>query len=493
MSIVKVNNMTFGYDGSYDLIFDNVSFQMDTDWKLGFTGRNGRGKTTFMKLLLGKYEYRGTISSSVAFDYFPFEVKEDNMLTVHVLEDVCPAFEQWQLEKELSLLGVDDEVLYRPFNTLSQGEQTKVMLAALFLKENQFLLIDEPTNHLDVEGRKIVSDYLRSKKGFILVSHDRLFLDACIDHILTINKTDIIVQKGNFSSWYLNKTREDQNEINENEKLKKDVKRLMTAMKRTAKWSDDVEATKIGFGPCDRGAIGAKAAKMMKRSKAIETRQTKVLEDKSKLLKNIEQSFPLAIQAQDYFRERLFHFEDVVVSYGESKVNQPVTFAVNRGERIAITGFNGSGKSSLLKLMTNEDIAYSGRLEKGTRLKVSYVSQNTAALSGDLSTYAKERGIDEGQFKTILHKMDMSQIQFEKDMSAFSEGQKKKVLIAASLCEKANIYIWDEPLNYVDVLSRIQIEEAILSYRPTMIFVEHDKTFVSRIATKVVDVVSVVN
>jgi lincosamide and streptogramin A transport system ATP-binding/permease protein len=420
-------------------------------------------------------------------------VKEQEMLTLHVAEEVCAPFEQWKLEKELSLLGVKDDVLYRPFNTLSQGEQTKVMLAILFLKENQFLLIDEPTNHLDVEGRKIVSDYLSSKKGFILVSHDRLFLDACIDHILTINKTNIAIQKGNFSSWYINKTREDQNELSENEKLKRDVKRLKTAVKRTAKWSDDVEATKIGFGPCDRGAIGAKAAKMMKRSKAIEVRQVKALEDKSKLLKNIEQSFPLAIQAVDFYKERLFHFEDVVVSYDNNQVNQAITFTVNRGERIAITGFNGSGKSSLLKLMMGEAITYTGRLEKASQLKISYVSQDTSGLVGDLSSYAKNRDIDEGQFKTILHKMDMSQIQFEKDMKSFSEGQKKKVLIAASLCENANIYIWDEPLNYIDVLSRIQIEDAILKYQPTMIFVEHDKTFVSKIASKVVNLINMVN
>jgi len=111
--------------------------------------------------------------------------------------------------RELNLLNVAEDVLYRPFNTLSHGEQTKVLLAARFLKENSFLLIDEPTNHLDMNARKLVSDYLKSKRGYILVSHDRAFLDNCIDHILSINKANIEIQKGNLTSWWENKARQD--------------------------------------------------------------------------------------------------------------------------------------------------------------------------------------------------------------------------------------------------------------------------------------------
>ena len=121
---------------------------------------------------------------------------------------------------------MDDHIFYRPFATLSPGEQTKVQLAALFLRENHFLLIDEPTNHLDQKGRQIVSNYLNSKKGFVLVSHDRVFLDGCIDHVLNINKTNIELQEGNFSSWYENKQRQDQYEQTQNERLRKEVGRL---------------------------------------------------------------------------------------------------------------------------------------------------------------------------------------------------------------------------------------------------------------------------
>ena len=211
MSRIQISDLTFSYDTSFDYIFEHVSFQIDTDWKLGFTGRNGRGKTTFLKLLMGEYEYRGSIAASVSFDYFPYPVKDPAMLTADVLESIDPQYELWKVMKELSQLDVPDEVLYRPFQTLSNGEQTKVLLAVLFGKENNFLLIDEPTNHLDAEARKKfqVGMYLNSKKGFILVSHDRAFLDECTDglnlredlrdgHILSVNRTDIEVQKGNF-------------------------------------------------------------------------------------------------------------------------------------------------------------------------------------------------------------------------------------------------------------------------------------------------------
>jgi len=193
MALINVSNLTFAYEGSCDPVFENVSLQLDTDWKLGFTGRNGRGKTTFLHLLMGKYEYSGTISTSVSFDYFPFPVAEPDAPALEVAESIVPHAGTWRIMREMNLLGVSGDALYRPFSTLSGGEQTKVLLAALFLKEDHVLLIDEPTNHLDTAVRQAVSNHLRGKKGFILVSHDRAFLDHCIDRIMVINRTNIEV------------------------------------------------------------------------------------------------------------------------------------------------------------------------------------------------------------------------------------------------------------------------------------------------------------
>ena len=491
MSLISVNNLTFAYDGSYDNIFENVSFQIDTNWKLGFTGRNGWGKTTFLNLLLGKYEYSGQISSKVHFDYFPFEVADQSVTTIEVVEQVVPAYEYWRLAKELNELAVSEEVLYRPFGTLSSGERTKVLLAALFLKENNFLLIDEPTNHLDQHARQIVSDYLQRKKGFILVSHDRTFLDACIDHILSINKTNIEIQKGNFSTWYYNKQLQDSFETAENEKLVKNIKAMESAARRTARWSDTIEKRKsrnsdrdAGVKP-DKGHIGAQAAKMMKRSLAVQKRKQDAIEEKSKLLKNIERADSLKIHPLSFHTDPLITFEDVSVRYGETPVFGNLTFDVKRGERIALQGRNGCGKSSVVKLICGFDVPFDGTMRIGSGLKISYVPQGTSGLSGTLDDYAAARSIDATLFKAILRKLDFARIQFEKRIEDYSDGQKKKVLIAASLCEEAHLYIWDEPLNYIDVISRMQIEDLLLTYKPTMLFVEHDNAFCENVATRI--------
>ena len=491
MSLINVTNLTFSYDGNYDTIFENVSFQIDTDWKLGFTGRNGRGKTTFLNLLLGKYEYTGNISTNVNFEYFPYEVEEEENFTIDVIKEISPNSMDWEIMKELSMLDIDDNVLYRQFYTLSKGEQTKALLAAMFLKENSFLLIDEPTNHLDAEARKKLSNYLRKKKGFILISHDRAFLDNCIDHVLSINKTDIEIQKGDFSSWWENKKRQDGYELAENEKIKKDINRLSESAKRTSSWSNEVEKSKKGTtnsgSKLDKGYVGHKAAKMMKRSKSIENRREASIEEKSKLLKNIESSDSLKISQLVYHKNKLMELENVSIFYGDTMICKDINFSIEQGERISLKGKNGSGKSSIIKLICDENIKYTGTFRKGSGLKISYVSQDTSHLKGNLTNYALENSIDESLFKAILRKLDFSREQFEKDISSFSGGQKKKVLIAKSLCEKAHLHIWDEPLNFIDVISRMQIEELLLEYSPTLLFVEHDSEFCKNVATKFVE------
>ena len=491
MSMIDVVNLSFSYEGNYEEIFQNVSFRIDTDWKLGFVGRNGRGKTTFLNLLLGRYEYQGSISSSVEFAYFPYEVADEGRMVYEILEELNPQTEEWEIFRELNLLEVDAEVLYRPFSTLSYGERTKVLLAMLFLGENRFLLIDEPTNHLDAEARQRIAGYLSRKRGFILVSHDRHFLDSCVDHILSINKMDIEVRKGNFSSWYADKEARDRLEEAQNQKLETEVKRLRRAARQSSDWSAKVEKSKkgqrvAGLRP-DRGHIGRQAAKMMKRAKVLESRQQHAIKEKSKLLKNVETMDVLQIHPLTYHTDKLAEIQDITVCYDGRPVCSGISFDIRRGERVCLSGKNGCGKSSILKLLNGEDLEYEGKLLIGAGLKISYVSQDTSYLRGDLRELSKEYGLDESLFKAVLRKLDLERGQFEKDVSQYSAGQKKKVLLAKSLCEQAHLYIWDEPLNYIDVLSRVQIEELLLKYKPAVIFVEHDRAFRENVATKVVE------
>ena len=356
----------------------------------------------------------------------------------------------------------------------------------LFSRENNFLLIDEPTNHLDLRGRELVSRYLNGKKGFILVSHDRAFLDGCVDHILSINKTNMEVQRGNFSSWYHNKELQDAWEQAENARLKKEISRLEATAREKAGWSDRLEASKIGTHSYDRGYIGHKAEKMMARSKAIEKRRQAAIEEKSALLKNIERSDTLKIFQTPFHTRRLVQLQEVTVDYGAGPVCGPVSFAIEQGDRVALRGPNGCGKSSLLKLLCGENIPHSGVVRIGSGLKISLVEQDTSRLSGRLSDFARQSGVEESLFLAILAKLDVPKGQMEKDMASLSAGQKKKVLLARSICQPAHLHIWDEPMNYIDVISRIQIEELLLSFRPTLLFVEHDRTFCDRIATRVI-------
>jgi lincosamide and streptogramin A transport system ATP-binding/permease protein len=488
--MIKVSNLTFNYEMHPDNIFEDVSFIIDTNWKLGFIGRNGKGKTTFLNLLLGKYEYKGSIVSDVTFDYFPFDITNKELTPYELSKDYCDEYELWKFEREISLLDMDIDILNRPFKTLSKGEQTKVLLAMLFLKENNFLLIDEPTNHLDALSRKSVSNYLNKKKGFILVSHDRMFLDSCVDHILSINRNDIIIEKGNFSSWHENKTRQDNFEINENEKLKKDISRLEESAKRTAEWSNKVEKSKYNMtwdGPIDKGFIGHKAAKMMKRSISAQNRKEKAIEDKSKLLKNIETVEDLKISSIKNRSGYLIETHNLSIKYDDKVIVSNININLEDGDRLQLKGKNGSGKSSIIKLLLGNDISYEGNLYVQSNLKISYVSQDTSNLSGTLKEFVEKNNIDETLFKSVLRKMDFEREQFDKRIDSYSEGQKKKVLLAKSISEQANIYIWDEPLNYIDVFSRMQLEKLIKDNNLTMIFVEHDEVFSNEIATKIIE------
>ena len=518
MAQINVSNLTFGYDGSFDNIFENASFSIDTDWRLGFIGRNGKGKTTFLNLLLGKYDYTGTISSNVVFDYFPYKVApKDLEKTADSLMDLWkPGAPSWRVLCELPQLSLDPEILYRPFDTLSFGERTKIMLAVLFSGENDFLLIDEPTNHLDMASREIIKKYLAGKKGFILVSHDRDLLDACVDHVLVLNRATIEVQKGNFSSWWENKQRADAFSKAENEKHLKEIGKLKTAADRASRWADKNEGTKIGFDPIKehdrsisaRAYIGAKTKKMQSRVKSFENRIGHEIEEKEGLLKDLEESVDLKIMPLRHHKQRLVTCRDFSLKYKKSAdyVIKNLTFEIAQGERVFISGENGCGKSSLIKAILERvsraaqnnvgqnfaeqkqadqsEFETSGELNTAVGLIVSYVSQDTSHITGKLKEYAVRNSLDYTLLLSLLRQLDLERAQFDKNIEEFSDGQKKKVLIASSLLTPAHLYIWDEPLNYIDVFSRMQIEALIERYKSTMLIVEHDVRFREKLATK---------
>ena len=479
MAQISVSNLTFCYEGSFDNIFEDVSFVIDTDWKLGFIGRNGKGKTTFLNILSGKYHYQGNISTSTVFDYFPYQItqQQKEQCASEFLAELKPGCEEWRVICELDKLQTSAKILYRPFETLSFGEQTKVMLAVLFAGDNDFLLIDEPTNHLDHEARQIVKRYLADKMGFILVSHDRDLLDACIDHVLVLNRKSIEIQSGNFSSWWENKKRKDNFSQMENEKHLRQIGQLKRAAEQSARWAQQNENTKIGYDPkkepdrdiSTRTYIGAKTKKMQSRVKSYEKRMQREIEEKEGLLVDIENPVDLKLYPTKYHKDVLVSAKDYTFTYTDAKeaVIDHLDFELCQGESPS------NGKEE-------------GLLKTGSGLTVSYINQDTGFLKGSIREFCKERELDESLFCALLRQLDMDRVQFEKNMEDFSEGQKKKVLIASSLMTPAHLYIWDEPLNYIDVFTRMQIEELLLKYQPTMLLVDHDESFCEKIETKII-------
>lgn len=507
-----MNDLSFTYEGSSDQVLSHVTFQIDTNWKLGLIGRNGRGKTTLLKLMMGAYDCQGSIYSPVSFDYFPYDVSDQDLsLTAsELMEKWKPSIEPWQVLIQMDQIHMDAECLYRSFSTLSFGERTRVMLAVLFAGENEFLLIDEPTNHLDDKARLIVKEYLSSKKGFILVSHDRDLLDAVCDHILAFNKSTVDVQGGNFSSWWANKERSDAYAQSENEKHLREISKLKTAADRSSRWAAKNESTKIGFDPIKeqrgmgtRAYIGAKTKKMQSRVKSVEKRINKEIEEKKDLLQDIERVDDLKIPQMPFYKEVLVNAYDLTLRYQDAAkpLFTGLRFQVTRGQRVLLKGANGCGKSSILKAVLKEsnlpdkdernllpqNLVVEGTLQVTSGLVISYVNQDTSFLKGSIHDFCLERHLDLSLFLSVLRILDFSRETFVKDLSDLSEGQKKKILLAASLITPAHLYIWDEPLNYIDVFSRMQIEKLILAYQPTMLLVEHDVRFAQTVATQIVE------
>ncbi len=300
-------------------------------------------------------------------------------------------------------------------------------------------------------------------------------------------------------------------------------------MRQTKSWGDQVESEKIGgvanryqTNIGERSYLGEKSRKMQQRRKNLERRQERALEEKEGLLKNAEAPERLKLFPLKHHAERLLAFEEAAVGYGNGRsVCRPVNLQLRQGERVFLQGKNGCGKTSLIRLVL-EQAGYAeyvlksgqsglsgtaagsgtesragrlpaelteGSLHMAAGLKISYVSQDTSGLSGNLRDYAQRSGVEEHLFFALLRKLDFSRELFDQPVEYYSQGQKKKVLIARSLCEQAHLYIWDEPLNYIDLYSRMQIEELILEFQPTMLLVEHDAAFMERVATAVLPVI----
>ncbi|MFJ8260784.1 ATP-binding cassette domain-containing protein [Rummeliibacillus sp. NPDC094406] len=481
---ILIKNMTFKYASMIQPIFKNVNININESWKLGIVGRNGQGKTTFLKLLLNQIEYEGSIHSTLDFKYFPsYPGIHEDLTVLEVLLKQNPHFDTWQIERELTYMDLSIDILYKKFNVLSGGEQTKLLLIELFLNENSFPLIDEPTNNLDLHGRKIVGQYLKKKKGFIVISHDESFLNQFVDHVLAINKESIDLINGNVDTWKYEKVNADMLSEEKNAKLKSEIKRLHDVARQVNTWGLKRENS-------TRDAAERRlAAKQMKRGKAIKKRTEAMIEEKESLIHNIESVSELKMIVGQPRKPVLF-FRDFSILRDGIPLFEPINIDVYPTDRFFINGKNGVGKSTLLNfILGTEQLETIGEYRINLPEHLSILRQknqkdvNYFSFLNQLSTKeAKE------EYWHLLYQLGIERSSFsDKSSKNWSAGEQKKVFLANAILGENELFIWDEVTNYLDMFVINQLIDAIEKFQPTMIGVDHNEYFVNAVATKKIE------
>lgn len=485
MNPITIHNLSFAYPGQSPL-FQHCNLNIDDSWKLGLLGRNGRGKTTLMKILLQQLTATGQITSQLQFSYFPLSIHDESVFANEALLAAIPGnIELWQIERELNLMQVDPTLLWQPYQTLSGGEQTKLQLAAIFAQDSFFLLLDEPTNHLDQEGRTQIATYLNQKQqGFIITSHDRRFLDEVIDHTLVIERHQLVLVHGNYSAYFKQKDRRDREAKAYNQHLKSEINNLNHRRQQQLQWAQKAESEKKNNAHADKGFIGAKAAKMMKKTITTSNRLDSAIADRQGLLKEVEEIDPLPLNLINSHHSVLLRLKDVSLAINHQSLFDPLNLTIGNHDQVALIGQNGAGKSSLIRAIQGQFAGeINGHIEIAHGINISYVRQQ-ANNHGSLAHFAQQNQLSYQQLLTILRKLGMGRQTFNVPIEQMSMGQQKKVELARSLATPANFYIWDEPLNYLDIDNQDQLIQLIKEFQPPLLFIEHDQHFIDQVASQ---------
>ncbi|TAH64198.1 MAG: ABC-F family ATP-binding cassette domain-containing protein [Anaerolineaceae bacterium] len=517
MAQIIIESMSFYYKEFFESIFENVNLNLDSNWKLGLIGRNGRGKTTLLRLLHGELlPDRGKIIKSINTEFFPYPMDLNYSITMDVIKENIGGLrtleenledlnclqryidlDGFQMEsrilKEMNLMNLPESLLDREYETLSGGEKTKVNLIILFLKINVFVLLDEPTNHLDMEGKRIVAEYLKGKRGFIVVSHDRLFLDTVCEHILSINKKSIEIEKGNFSTWLKNKELTEQYELRTKERLQKEIVSLEQRARTNRAWANTANKQKSEFAGHFR-TNGSQA--YMRQAKMSEKRIRDNIDEKKLLLRNFEKEKKLQLnQSDDISSSWLLIADHIKFGYTHNIIIEDFSLTIKQGDIIWLRGDNGKGKSTLLRLMSKrrnldeeqEDIngaIMSGNIYHTQGLDIAFSYQEPHLIGG----YARDYFDDSHAYwHELCLSFDLPKDFLSRPIETYSMGEIKKLEMARALSLQNHILFLDEPLNYMDIYFRKQLEAAIVLYKPTMVFVEHDEWFGEAVANRIIE------
>ncbi|WP_263701443.1 ribosomal protection-like ABC-F family protein [Bacillus thuringiensis] len=515
MTICSVNNVTKSFGGN--IIFENISLEIKNGERVGLVGRNGSGKTTIFQLLTGMesldagaiHMKKGTRIGHVAQipkfdeDMTVYDVlssafkaekeleREMRTLEKNMAEEREPSALQKLMERygliqekfaflggyeiEANLMKVANglqvtELFPRSFLELSGGEQTKVSLAYMLLQKPDLLLLDEPTNHLDLFAVEWLEQFLKEYNGTVMViSHDRYFLDEVVTKIFDLEDGEIHVYHTNYSQFVEEKEERLLQEFQAYQEQQKKIKKMKEAIKRLREWANQANPPNEG---------------LHKRARSME----RALERMEKLKKPILERKQMGLQFEGQERSG----KDVVVMKEVSKgfVGHPLfneaNLHVRFQERAAIVGRNGTGKTTLLKLLLEEIEPDAGEVRIGSSVKIGYLSQHAYGnvQSNVLEAFREYVAVTEGEARHILAKFLFYGPAVFKKVTQLSGGEKMRLRLAQLMYQDINFLILDEPTNHLDIESREVLEEALEQYNGTILAVSHDRYFLNKLFEK---------
>ena len=470
--MIKIKGASLSFGG--ETLFDNLDFTLNPSEKIGLIGRNGSGKSSFIKMILGRVEPDdGKVEIP---NYYSIACLEQHLQFNHntVLEEVVSVldeerqYEEWKGEKILSGLGFsDDEVLSDP-NQFSGGYQIKVNLAKLLLLEPHLLLLDEPTNYLDIHSTKWLKNFLIDwPNELILITHDRAFMDSIITHTLNIHRGRFRKTPGTTQKIKQQIAMEE--EIHEKTRLNLDSKR-----KKTQAWIDRFKS---------------KASMASRAQSKIKSLEKQEIYEKLDEIATLSFSFNyLPTHTKDY----LLSVKSLSFAYDtQIPLIKSLSFKVEKGDKVCIVGKNGKGKSSLLKLLAKEMTAQSGTVLWHNKIECGYFGQMNIDRLDSNSTICDEiQSADPSaryeEVRKICSKMMFTSNAAKKKISVLSGGEKSRVMLGKILLRPVNLLLLDEPTNHLDIESAEALMQAISTFQGVVVMVTHDEYYLEKVANKLI-------
>jgi ATP-binding cassette subfamily F protein 3 len=453
-------------------IFEDLNITLDTSKKIGLVGNNGTGKTTLLRMLKKENEqYFGTIDipKNISIAYLPQHATL--LSTKTVLEEALFSEEEDLLlqpkEHEVKIildgLGFQDK-LNKPVNELSTGWQMRLLLAKLLIKKADFYLFDEPTNHLDITTKEWLLNKLKTLPGFILISHERYFLDNLPDQIIELNQKKAITYHGNFTYF------ENQKAINEELLLKnylEQQKEIDEKLKTISRFKATASKAKM-------------AQSMLKKVEKIELIEAPVNNNR-----RVNFSFPSLSKSGTI----VLKVENLSHSYNSQKILDSVSFEIEKNEKIAIVAPNGIGKTTLLKLIVGKMPIQQGKIIPGHNVLMSYFEQDNVVVLPEnkaiIDYMISETKVSEEQIRTFLGGFLFCKDTIYKKIGVLSGGEKNRLCMTKTLLKNGNFLILDEPTNHLDITSKEILSQALKQYPGTILFVSHDQYFINSLATRI--------